>query len=60
MLPYVHHYPAQLAKLPVLLHVHGNVSLKLLAPPFAVVIRQDAVIRTRMPEASVHKNRYPN
>ena len=58
MFPYVHHCPAQLLKLPVLLHVSGNVSLKLLAPPFAVVLRQDAVIRTRVPEAAVHKNRY--
>jgi hypothetical protein len=60
VLPDVHHYPAQLLELSVLYGVSGNVSLKLLAPPLAVVLREDAVIRTGMPEAAVHKNCYPS
>jgi hypothetical protein len=58
VLPHMNYHPAQYVKLLVFLPVSGHVSLKLLSPPLAVVLRKDAMLRARMPETTIHENRY--
>ena len=60
MLPHMNYKPAQHVKLLVFLPVSGHVSLKLLSPPLAVVLRKDAMLRARMPETTIHEYRYPS
>ena len=60
VLPHMNYHPAQHAKLLVFLPVSGHVSLKLVSPPVAIVLRKDAMLRACMPEATIHENRYPS
>jgi hypothetical protein len=58
MLPHVHHRPAHPVKLLIFLPVSGNVALKLLPLPFAVVLRHHSMVRAGMPEAPINEDRY--
>jgi hypothetical protein len=54
------YHPARHVKLLVFLPVSGHISLELLPPPLAVVLREDAMLGARMPETTIHENRYPS
>jgi hypothetical protein len=55
--PNMHHDPAHHDELLILLPVSGDVPLEFLLPPLAVVSRDNAMIRTGVPEAAIDENR---
>ena len=59
MLPHMQHCPAQFLKQGVLLSITFDVALKLAPPPVTIVLWENTVVRTRVPEASVNEYRYP-
>jgi hypothetical protein len=58
MLPHAYGHPSVRTQLSVSVSVSCAVSLDLPAPPLAVAVRPSGVIRTSVPEASVHEHRY--
>jgi hypothetical protein len=59
MLPHVHNDPAHLLKLTVFLAITFYIPSEFGPPPVTVVLGQNAVLWTGMPEASVDENRDP-
>ena len=59
MLPYMQRDPPHRFELRIFLTVSRYISYQLRAPPLAVVLWQNAMIRTRMPETAIHEYGYP-